>query len=97
MANESHTPQRPEPAQRRSTLEVLFDLRIIIALLFAVYGLVCLVCGLVDDTAAELHKTGGIHLNLWAGAGMLVAAALFALWSFARPLTRPIPQADGEV
>ncbi|WP_037570458.1 hypothetical protein [Phaeacidiphilus oryzae] len=92
MATQSTPGNAPQPRQRRGALEILFDLRVIIAMLFAVYGLVCLICGLVDDSAAELQKTGGIHLNLWAGVGMLIGAALFALWSFARPLTRPVPQ-----
>ena len=64
-----------DPAQPRSALDVLFDLRVIIALLFAIYGLVCLVWGLAFTDAEQLSKSGGIHLNLWAGIGMLAMAA----------------------
>ncbi len=85
-----------DPAQPRSALDVLFDLRVIIALLFAIYGLVCLVWGLAFTDAEQLSKSGGIHLNLWAGIGMLAGAAGFAGWALLRPLRpRTAPDASG--
>ena len=66
--------------------DVLFDIRTVIGGLFAVYGIVCLVWGLVSFTDADSAKTGGVNLNLWAGIGMLVLAAVFIGWTLARPL-----------
>jgi len=66
--------------------DVLFDIRTVIGALFAVYGVVCLVAGLVSFTAADRAKTGGVNLNLWTGLGMLVLSAAFLIWSFSRPL-----------
>jgi len=66
--------------------DVLFDIRTVIGALFAVYGVVCLVAGLVSFSAADRAKTGGVNLNLWTGLGMLVLSAAFLVWSFSRPL-----------
>jgi hypothetical protein len=79
--------------------DVLFDIRTVIGGLFAVYGVVCLIYGLVSFTDADRAKTGGINLNLWTGIGMLVLSALFIGWTLARPLHPAEPSAedaDGE-
>lgn len=61
------------------------DLRRIIGALFLVYGVLVLIMG-VADPAADVAKTGGLHINLWSGAGMLVAAGLFFLWDRLSPV-----------
>jgi drug/metabolite transporter (DMT)-like permease len=66
--------------------DVAFDIRTVIGALFAVYGVVCLVWGLVSFSAADSRKTGGINLNLWTGIGMVVVAAAFITWTLARPI-----------
>ncbi|NAZ83969.1 hypothetical protein GTR02_19345 [Kineococcus sp. R8] len=76
------------------TTDVLFDIRTVIGVLFAVYGGVCLVTGLVSFTAADSAKTGGVNLNLWAGLGMLVLAAGFLAWSLTKPLHPPATPAE---
>ena len=73
----------------------LFDLRLIIALLFGVYGVVLTVLGFTGTDQRDLDRAGGINLNLWSGIGMLVLAALFAVWVLLRPLKLPVA-ADGE-
>lgn len=67
-------------------LDRLFELRMLTALLFAIYGLVCLVCGIGFTSAADLEKAGGLNVNLLAGIGMLVVAAAFATWATLRPV-----------
>lgn len=67
----------------------LFDLRGVLALLFAVYGVVLTVMGLFSTSQHDLDKAGGINVNLWMGVGMLGAAVLFALWARLRPLAVP--------
>ena len=67
----------------------LFDLRNVIAVLFLGYGVVLLVVGVTDTTPDDLAKTGGIYLNTWTGAAMLVTAVVFGLWARLRPLVPP--------
>ena len=63
-----------------------FDIRSVIALLFAVYGVVLVAVGLVQP---EAEKSAGVNINLWAGIGMLVFAAAFLTWARLRPITVP--------
>jgi len=76
----------PHPQATSRRADVLFDIRTVIGVLFAVYGVVCFVTGLVSFTAADRAKTGGVNLNLWTGIGMIVLSAAFLVWSFSRPL-----------
>ncbi|UOZ07417.1 hypothetical protein [Amycolatopsis sp. WQ 127309] len=66
-----------------------FDIRLIIALLIGVYGVILTVLGIGFTTDAELQKAAGVNINLWAGIGMLVVAALFFTWAQVRPLVVP--------
>lgn len=68
---------------------ILFDLRSVIGLLFAVYGLVLTMLGLIGETQEELAKAGGIALNLWTGVAMLIGAVIFFAWVVLRPLVPP--------
>jgi hypothetical protein len=66
-----------------------FDIRLIIALLIGVYGLVITVLGIGFTTDEDLAKSAGVNVNLWAGIGMLLAAAAFVAWAKLRPLAVP--------
>ncbi|MFG1639893.1 hypothetical protein ACGFMK_06380 [Amycolatopsis sp. NPDC049252] len=66
-----------------------FDIRLIIALLIGVYGVILTVMGAFFTSAAEREKAAGVNINLWAGIGMLVVAALFLVWALVRPLVVP--------
>ncbi|PPJ01968.1 hypothetical protein C5E51_31820 [Nocardia nova] len=68
---------------------MLFDIRTIVGSLLGCYGLILVVTALVHDTAADRVRTGGWNINLWAGIGMLVAAAAFLLWVVLRPVRQP--------
>jgi drug/metabolite transporter (DMT)-like permease len=63
----------------------LFDLRLIIAFLFGLYGVVLVVIGLAFTTDDDLKKAEGVNINLWAGIAMAVLAAVFAAWATLRP------------
>ena len=63
-----------------------FDIRRIIAALIGVYGLVITVMGIWFTSDEEISKSAGVNINLWAGVGMLVFAALFFLWAWLRPI-----------
>jgi drug/metabolite transporter (DMT)-like permease len=63
----------------------LFDLRLIIAFLFGLYGVVLVVIGLGFTSDDDLKKAEGVNINLWAGIAMVVLAAVFATWATLRP------------
>ena len=66
-----------------------FDIRLIIALLTGVYGLVLTVLGLFVTSGAEIEKSAGVNINLWTGLALLAVALLFVLWARLRPLRVP--------
>ena len=65
-----------------------FDIRMVIALLVGIYGVVLTILG-ITGSQAEVDKAAGININLWGGIGMLVFAALFVLWARLRPIAVP--------
>ncbi|GAB2477131.1 hypothetical protein [Jatrophihabitans fulvus] len=73
-----------------SRISKLFDIRLVVGGLLAIYGVILLVKGLFD-TDAEIEKAAGLHLNLWTGAGMLAVGLLMLLWMRLRPLQPPDP------
>ena len=66
-----------------------FDIRLIIALLIGVYGVILTVMGIGFTSDEEIKKAADVNINLWAGIGMLVVAALFVTWALVRPLVVP--------
>ncbi|WP_370944178.1 hypothetical protein AB5J62_34460 [Amycolatopsis sp. cg5] len=73
-----------------------FDIRLIIALLTGVYGLVLTIMGIGFTTDADLAKAAGVNINLWAGIGMLVFTLLFVVWAKVRPIVVTPPEEAGE-
>ena len=71
-----------------------FDIRNFIALLIGIYGVVLLIAGIIGPSEEALKKTGGVNINLYAGLGMAVVAALFLLWARLRPVA--VPDEDGD-
>lgn len=72
-----------------------FDIRVVIALLIGIYGLVLLILGLTAGDA-ELAKSDDLNINLWGGVGMLVFAGLFVLWARLRPIVVPTESDEGK-
>ena len=72
-------------AQRARRAANLFDLRRMIGGLFLIYGAILVILGL-GASDAEVEKAAGWNLNLWVGVAMLITAAIFLAWAFARPL-----------
>ncbi|TWD82859.1 hypothetical protein FB561_4005 [Kribbella amoyensis] len=62
-----------------------FDIRVVIAALIGIYGLVLTILGLIADPD-EVAKADGLNINLWGGIAMLVFAAGFVLWARLRPI-----------
>ncbi|WP_112245734.1 hypothetical protein [Kribbella monticola] len=69
-----------------------FDIRVVIAALIAIYGVVLTILGIIADPE-EVDKAAGININLWGGIAMLVFAALFVLWARLRPIVVPVEKA----
>jgi drug/metabolite transporter (DMT)-like permease len=69
-----------------------FDIRIIIAMLIGLYGVVLVVTGLVATSDADLDKADGVNINLWAGLGMAAVAAVFFVWARLRPIVVETPE-----
>lgn len=64
-----------------------FDIRNVIGLLLAIYGVILTVMGLFADP--ETEKTGGVNANLWAGIALLVVGLGFMAWAKIRPIVVP--------
>jgi hypothetical protein len=86
MANADTEHSGSEKAPRRAGA---FDIRSFIALLVGIYGVVLVITGLVSTTDQDLAKAGGVNVNLWAGLGMVVVAALMQAWAMWRPVVVP--------
>jgi xanthine/uracil/vitamin C permease (AzgA family) len=71
----------------------LFDLRRIIGGLFVLYGVVLTIVGL-GDSDAEIEKAAGVHINLWAGLGMLALGLFFIAWALLRPLGKQMQEEE---
>jgi xanthine/uracil/vitamin C permease (AzgA family) len=71
----------------------LFDLRRIIGGLFVLYGVVLTITGL-GDSDAEIEKAAGVHINLWAGLGMLALGLFFIAWALLRPLGKQLQEEE---
>jgi len=65
----------------------LLDIRNIIGLLLAVYGVILTITGIVADPQDD--KTGGVNANLWAGIALLVVGLGFVAWAQLRPVLVP--------
>lgn len=67
----------------------LFDIRFIIAALIGAYGAILFVVAFFTSDAQK-DKADGMNINLYAGIGMIVVAALFMLWARLRPIVVPV-------
>jgi hypothetical protein len=66
-----------------------FDIRTFIALLIGLFGIVCVLTGLFGTSDAELARTDGLNINIWAWTGMIVLAAAMQAWAMLRPVVVP--------
>lgn len=63
----------------QSAASKLFDIRLLIGGLFALYGVLLTVAGLFTSDA-DLRKASGININLILGIGMLLLGGFFLVW-----------------
>jgi hypothetical protein len=93
------TPDEPELSdeeeQHAARLANRFDVRRIIGGLFLVYGVVLVVLGIVGSHTVKT-KASGINIDLWAGIGMLVLAAVMIAWALLAPVRPEPPEQRGQ-
>jgi hypothetical protein len=87
-------PEIEETDEAQSSAARLFDIRRVIGGLFTLYGVLVLVAGIVDGSAAS-KKAAGIDINLWTGLAMLVFGLLMLLWLMLRP-SAPVAAHDAD-
>jgi hypothetical protein len=86
QAREQITETEEAEARDRATgMTSLFDLRMVIGGLLALYGVILTVMGLFASDQAKA-KAAGININLWAGLVILAGGAVFLAWVALRPL-----------
>lgn len=81
------------PADEGHRRTSAFDIRFVIAALMTIFGVIILLMGFFGTSEADLERTSGTNINIWTGAGLLVAAAFFGLWAWLRPV---VPDEDDE-
>ncbi|MBY8863044.1 hypothetical protein K7711_41710 [Nocardia sp. CA2R105] len=68
---------------------MLFDIRTIVGGLLGIYGVILIIVGAVNHSAADLQRSGGWNTNLWSGIVMAVIAVGFLIWVRLRPTQVP--------
>lgn len=71
--------------QSRRRTAGAFDIRMVIAALFLVYGVVLTVMGATAGRAV-IAKSANVNINLYTGIALVVFAVLFAGWARLRPI-----------
>lgn len=71
----------------------VFDIRMIIAALFAIYGVVVTVMGLLASSE-DIERADGVNINLWSGLGMIGLTIALLAWARWRPIR--VPATTGE-
>jgi hypothetical protein len=91
---EEPRPISDEEEARAARLANRFDIRRLIGGVFLIYGLVLTALG-VFGTSHVKNKAAGLNIDLWAGLGMLVFAALMIAWALLRPVEPEPPETRG--
>jgi hypothetical protein len=85
MSSSTQKPEGTEKVHRAGA----FDMRNFIAALLGIYGIVLVIYGIIGSSPAQLKKADNVNINLWAGIGMVVVAAVFLTWARLRPTIVP--------
>lgn len=82
QAEPSASPQpAPGPAPRHPRL---LDLRFVIALMFAIFGILVTGAGIMAPPD-QIERAAGINISLWTGLAMLALSAGMGLWVAVAP------------
>ena len=72
-----------------------FDIRRLIGGLFALYGVILVITGIVGSHHVKT-QAAGINIDLWTGIGMLLFAAVMIAWALWRPVMPEPVERRGE-
>src|SRR4051794_4701246 len=98
----AHTPGNSDGLPNRTTdgesphKAGAFDIRVFIASLIGIYGIVLVIAGIFQHSATDLRKTDGWNINLYAGIAMLIFSASFLFWAKVRPVVVRVRPEDLE-
>jgi hypothetical protein len=84
-----------EQEVREAELANRFDIRRLIGAVFVVYGAILTALGIFGSSHVK-NKAAGLNIDLWAGIGMLVFAALMIAWALLRPVEPDPPEQRGK-
>jgi hypothetical protein len=87
-------PISDEEEARAARLANRFDIRRLIGAVFLLYGLILTALGVFGSSHVK-NKAAGLNIDLWAGIGMLVFAALMLAWALLRPVEPEPPEQRG--
>src|SRR3954447_20726904 len=79
---------------RQARVANKFDIRRLIGAVFLLYGLVLTALGVFGSSHVK-NKAAGLNIDLWAGLGMLVFAAVMLAWALLRPVEPEPPEQRG--
>jgi hypothetical protein len=79
------SPKKPIPPTAR-----LLDLRFVIAVMFAIFGILVTASGFTASNE-EIQQAAGINISLWTGLGLLTLSAFFGIWVLRVPPDVPQP------
>ncbi|MFC0600282.1 hypothetical protein [Streptomyces palmae] len=92
MSDHEYQRQVEELERESATAARLFDIRLVIGGLFAIYGVIMTIAG-IGASDADLEKAQDININLWTGIGMLALGLFFLAWVRLRPVV-PAPSTE---
>jgi hypothetical protein len=87
------TMSQSQEVQRAARYARFMDLRFVLALLFAIFGLIVTVTGILA-TPEDLEKAAGINISLWTGIALLFLSAFFTIWFLTSPPEVPTSVMD---
>ena len=88
-------PTSDEQEVREARLANQFDIRRLIGGVFVIYGAILTALGIFGSSHVK-NKAAGLNIDLWAGLGMLVFAALMIAWALLRPVEPEPPETRGQ-
>jgi NADH:ubiquinone oxidoreductase subunit 6 (subunit J) len=91
---DSDAPDSDEQEVHEATLANRFDIRRLIGAVFVVYGVILTALGIFGSEHVK-NKAAGLNIDLWAGLGMLVFAAVMIAWALLRPVQPEPPEQRG--
>jgi xanthine/uracil/vitamin C permease (AzgA family) len=91
----SATQDSDSEGAQRSGVARLFDVRLVIGGLLALYGVILTIKGIVDNNAA-VKKAVGIRINLWTGLALLAVGAFFLIWMKLAPVQAVKPDEEDD-